>query len=60
MERLLSPAEVAKLLGLSEVWVRQHANGARRPRIPSVKLGKAVRFRREAIEQFVKDSERAA
>jgi excisionase family DNA binding protein len=58
--RLLSPKEVAALLGVSEVWVYQHANGTRRPTLPSVKLGRAVRFRVSDIEQFLGEQLRAA
>lgn len=56
--RLLDVAEVAHLLGTSEAWVRQHASGLRQPKIPSVKLGKCVRFRREAVLEFIKALER--
>jgi predicted DNA-binding transcriptional regulator AlpA len=59
-ERLLDVAEVAHLLGMSEAWVRQHASGLRRPSIPSVKLGKCVRFRRETVIEFIKSMERCA
>jgi excisionase family DNA binding protein len=58
--RLLSVEEVAALLGMSTAWVRQHANGLRRPTIPSVKLGKAVRFRRDRVLQFIEAMERCA
>jgi excisionase family DNA binding protein len=51
--RLLSVPEVAELLHMSEAWVRQHSNGSRRPIIPSIKLGKSVRFRRADIEAFL-------
>jgi len=57
--RLLDVGEVAAMLGMSEAWVRQHSNGMRRPAIPSVKLGKCVRFRLEAILDFIKSLERA-
>lgn len=58
--RLLSVEEVAALFGMSTAWVRQHSNGMRQPAIPSVKLGKAVRFRRQQIEDFIKSMERVA
>jgi excisionase family DNA binding protein len=58
--RLLSVEEVAALLGMSTAWVRQHSNGMRQPAIPSVKLGKAVRFRRQQIEDFIRSMERVA
>lgn len=58
--RLLTVAEVAEWLCCSAGWVRAHASGARRPKLPSVKMGGAVRFRREAIEKFISDCERSA
>jgi len=59
-DRLLSVGEVAAMLGMSEAWVRQHSNGTRRPAIPSVKLGKCVRFRRDAVLDFIRSMERVA
>ena len=59
-DRLLDVPEVARILGMSEAWVRQHSSGLRRPAIPSIKLGKCVRFRREAIQGFIKSMERIA
>jgi excisionase family DNA binding protein len=53
-EHLLTPREVAEWLCVSVAWVLDHASGRRRPNLPSVKLGKVVRFRREDIEAFVK------
>ena len=55
---LLRVDEVAQLFGVSAAWVYQHSCGARRPALPSVKLGRAIRFRRESLEQFVRDMER--
>jgi predicted DNA-binding transcriptional regulator AlpA len=52
--------DVARMLGMSAAWVRQHSSGLRRPLIPSVKLGKCVRFRRETVLQFIKSMERVA
>jgi excisionase family DNA binding protein len=57
-ERLLTVPEVADILAVSPAFVRQHASGLRRPAIPSVKLGKAVRFRRAAVEAFIASMER--
>lgn len=59
-EKLLTVEEVAELLGMSEAWVYQHAGGSRRPKIPCVKIGRAVRFRRESIERFVEEMEKVA
>jgi excisionase family DNA binding protein len=58
--RLLTVGEVAAMLGMSDAWVRQHSNGMRRPSIPSVKLGKSGRFRREAVLEFIRSMERVA
>ena len=53
-ERLLTAKEVAQdWLGVSVAWVLDHSSGRRAPHLPSVKLGKAVRFRREDVEQFI-------
>ena len=57
---LLSVDQVAEWLGVSVAWVYQHSCGARRPRLPSVKLGRTVRFRTEAIQEFISQLERCA
>ena len=57
---LMTVTEVAEYLRMSAAWVRQHAGGLRQPILPSVKMGKAVRFRRAAVEGFVRAMERAA
>jgi excisionase family DNA binding protein len=54
MERLLTAEEVAKILNVSTAWVYDHAD-RKRPQIPSVRLGKAVRFRPEDVEQFIRE-----
>lgn len=59
-DQLLSTEDVAKWLQVSRAWVTSHANGGRRPHLPSVKLGKCVRFRREDIERFIQQCEREA
>ncbi len=56
---LMTAAEVAAFLRVSPASVYKHASGACLPRIPSVKYGKSVRFRRESIEAFVEAMERA-
>lgn len=56
-ERLLTPREVADILAVSVPWVLDHAS-RRRPILPSVKLGKAVRFRREEVERFIEECAR--
>ncbi len=59
-EPLLTVGEVAALLNVSAAWVRQHASGFRNPTIPSVKLGKSVRFRPSSVQAFIEAMERAA
>lgn len=49
---LLTPKDVAQLLGVSEQWVRLHANGAA-PQLPHLRLGRFLRFRRVDIEAWV-------
>jgi excisionase family DNA binding protein len=53
--RLLGPSEVAKWLGVSSGWVRDHAT-RKNPRIKSVKVGKLLRFRPEDVEHFIQSS----
>ncbi len=57
---LMTVPEVAELLRMSTSFVRQHANGRRQPMLPSVKMGKSVRFRRAAVHAFIRSMERAA
>ena len=54
--RLLSPLEVAKYLGLSRSFVYQLAETGD---LPCVKIGRSIRFRPRAIEQFIEDREQA-
>ncbi len=51
-EALQTAVQVAKRLGVSERWVRDHAT-RRSPRLPVVKLGSLLRFRPEDVEQFI-------
>jgi predicted DNA-binding transcriptional regulator AlpA len=48
------------MLGVSVAWVLDHSNGRRRPNLPSVKMGKAVRFRPEDIDSFIEQHLRNA
>ena len=59
-DRLLTLEQVAEMLNMSPAWVRQHSNGTRRPAIPSIKLGKSIRFRRQAVLDFIQSQERCA
>jgi predicted DNA-binding transcriptional regulator AlpA len=51
-ERLLTPKEVAEILSVSVAWVLDHSS-RRRPHLPTIRLGKAVRYRRADIEEFI-------
>lgn len=59
-EPLLTVQQVAELLSMSCAWVRQHSSGLRQPQIPSVKLGKSIRFRRTDVDEFIRLMVRAA
>ena len=50
---LLTAGQVAKRLSVSVGWVRDHALGRKRPVLPSVKMGQAVRFKSADIEEFI-------
>lgn len=51
---LLTADQVAELLAVPKTWIYQEARAGR---IPHVRAGRYVRFRREAIEQWVEDLE---
>jgi excisionase family DNA binding protein len=53
MARLLEVAEVAEWLGVSPGWVRDHACGKRKAKLPAVKLGDLWKFEKEKIEAFI-------
>jgi excisionase family DNA binding protein len=53
-ERLLTPKEVAEILSVSVAWVLDHSS-RRRPYLPAIRLGKAVRFRRSDVEVFIQE-----
>jgi len=57
---LLTPGEVAQWLHVSPAWVRDHASGRRRPLLPSLKLGKVLRFRASDVEGFVEECRQLA
>jgi hypothetical protein len=60
MERLLTAAEVAENLRVSTNWVHAHAEGKRKPVLPSVKLGKFRMFREADVQEFVRLGEALA
>lgn len=51
---LLDAGEVADLLKVTRGWVYEQS---RRGRIPTVRLGRYCRYRREAIDEWVRDTE---
>ena len=51
-QQLLTPSQVAARLQVSPSWVRDHAT-RKQPRLPSVKLGKLLRFRPQDVEEFI-------
>jgi excisionase family DNA binding protein len=53
-DRLLTVEDMARRLQVSAAWVRDHAT-RKRPRLPVVRVGKLLRFRREEIEQWIRD-----
>jgi excisionase family DNA binding protein len=50
--QLLSVEQVAKLLGVSAGWVRDHAT-RKQPHLRCVKVGKLLKFRPDDIEGFI-------
>ncbi len=54
-QRLLGPSDVAKWLGVSAGWVRDHAT-RKDPRLKAIKIGKLLRFRPEDVEDFLRES----
>lgn len=50
---VLTVEQVAAWLQVTPAWVRAHANGNRSPKLPAIKLGKHVRFRRADVEDFL-------
>jgi len=54
---LLTAAEIAELLGVPTSWVYQQSRAGR---IPTVRLGRYRRYRREAIEEWLERLEAPA
>lgn len=54
-ERLLTADEVAELLGVTPAWVYEQSRAGR---IPTVRLGRYRRYRREAIGRWIEELER--
>jgi excisionase family DNA binding protein len=53
--RLLTAEDVAELLGVPKSWVYEQS---RTGNLPTVMLGRYRRYRREAIEEWVRENER--
>jgi predicted DNA-binding transcriptional regulator AlpA len=56
---LLNARQVAERLQVSIPWVLAHASGKHKPVLPSLKLGKAVRFSESDIDEFLEHCRRA-
>jgi excisionase family DNA binding protein len=52
---LLDAEAVAEMVGMSRDWIYVEARAGR---IPHVKLGRYTRFRREAVEDWIRQQER--
>lgn len=57
-DAVLTVEEVAVWLRVEPAWVRAHANGNRRPFLPSLKVGKFQRFLKGDINQFLRELKR--
>jgi helix-turn-helix protein len=60
VEELLTPEDVATWLKVKPAWVRAHANGNRKPELPSLKMGAFRRFRHQDILKFLEQLSKAA
>jgi excisionase family DNA binding protein len=58
-DRLLTVEDLARRLQVSAAWVRDHTT-RKRPRLPVVRVGKLLRFRREEIDKWIADQSRRA
>jgi len=51
---LLTVRQVSEWLNVSPSWVRDHATNRRRPALPSLKLGKSLRFREDQVSEWIR------
>jgi len=58
MDELLTVEDVAQWLKVPKSWVYERTRGRGADRLPVVRLGKYVRFRPEAIQEFLAQSQR--
>jgi excisionase family DNA binding protein len=52
--QLLTVRQVAEWLNVSPSWVRDHATHRRRPALPSLKLGRSLRFREDQLAEWIR------
>jgi predicted DNA-binding transcriptional regulator AlpA len=56
---LMTAKEVAKVLRMSESWVRNHVTRGCKPTLPAIKIGEGprarLRFRPSDIENFIEE-----
>jgi hypothetical protein len=57
--QLLTARQVADRFQVSVSWVLDHSTGRHKPVLPSIKLGRSVRFRLPDIEAFEENCRRA-
>jgi len=50
---LLTARQVADWFHVSIGWVHDHATGRRKPILPSIKLGKALRFHEDQVNAWL-------
>lgn len=53
-DKLLTAEDVAAMLGVPKSWIYEQS---RQGRIPTITLGRYRRFRREAIEDWLREQE---
>lgn len=58
LQQLLTVADIARWFKISRGWVFDHAAGRRQPILPSVKLGKSLRFREEEVNCWLAELSR--
>ena len=54
--KLLNPEEAGAILGMSAFWRIEHVR--KQPRVPSVRFGRKIFFRRSDLIQFAADHAR--
>ena len=52
--QLFTVRQVSEWLNVSPSWVRDHATNRRRPALPSLKLGKSLRFREDQLAEWIR------